>query len=110
MSEKRYLFDASVAKTITAGATMEIICDDTLTIASVSMSAAGTLNLSADSNLNPGDRLVVIATSDGTGRNLTFGTSITGPVLAGVANKTKTQEFIYTGSAFVAVGAPVQID
>lgn len=74
------------------------------------LDAACTLNLTVDAQVTAGAILQVKALSDATARDLTFGTKITAPVCAGVISKTKVTTFIYDGTDFVAVGAPVQID
>ena len=77
----------------------------------VTVSATGsrTINLSIDAEMEVGAEIVVQVKTDGT-ETTTFGTGITGPVITGVAGKTKNQVFVYNGSAFVATGASVQID
>jgi hypothetical protein len=82
---------------------------ETREIATIDLGEAATLNVDV-SKSTVGDELIVKVSSDGTGRNLTFGTGITGPVLTGAANKTKVQAFVFDGEGFVASAAPVQID
>lgn len=95
-----YSSAAAISAKITAG----------LTVVEVSLGEAATINLDNESTPFPGAEVVVKAASDATGRDVTFGTGFTGPVLAGVANKTKTQRFVYDGTSFIACGAPIQID
>lgn len=78
-------------------------------ILTVALDTAATLNLTIDSETKIGTPLYVRASSDGTGRNLTPGTGMTGTAIAGVANKTKVSTFIYDGSTFVHAGTQ-QID
>ena len=110
MAKKRYAFVGSCGYSVTSAAAIEINPTETREIITIALGEDATLNIGADALPTIGDEVVVVASSDGTARDLTFGTGITGPVLAGAINKTKVQSFIYNGTAFVASGAPVQID
>ena len=92
---------ATMAATITKQQTI-------ITIAA--MGAAGTLNLTVDAAVKVGAILTVKAASDGTARDLTPGTKMVGPVVAGVISKTKSSSYIYDGTNFIAMGAAVQLD
>jgi hypothetical protein len=92
------------------GATLALTVNNTKTIASVSLSQAATLNVTPNAELPVGSELHLKVTSDATGRDVTLGTNITGPTLAGTANKTKVATFVYDGSAFLQTGAVVQLD
>lgn len=65
-----------------------------------------TLNVTVDDQVEIGARLLVASKTDGTETTI-FGTGITGATITGVAGKTITKEFVYTGSAFVAVGEQI---
>lgn len=107
---KKYKIDSSVAFTITEAAVIELNLSESKSIVKLAVTGAVTLNLSAAAKPSIGDELILQVVNDGTIRTLTFGTGITAPNLVGVANKTKVQSFVYDGTAFVATGAPVQID
>ena len=67
------------------------------------------LTVATDGELEAGAELVVIAKSDASARNV----NLTGALPAqmpGTISKTKVQTFVYTGSAWIAKGAIVQID
>lgn len=74
------------------------------------LSANGTLNLAIDAQVSKGAVLRIKAASDGTGRSVTLGTGLEGPAMGGTANKTKVQSFLYDGSVFSPMGAPLQLD
>lgn len=107
---KTYEIGSSTLLTPAYAAAIEVELSESRTIIDLSLTGDATLNSSADSKPSIGDEVIVKAASDGTARDVTFGTGFTGPVLAGVISKTKTQAFVYDGTSFVAVGAPVQID
>lgn len=110
MNEKKYQIGSSTATTVTYAAIMEINPSESRTIVTTALTGAGTLNLGADAKPQIGDELILKVSSDATARDLTLGTGITGPVLAGTINKTKVQSFVYDGTAFIAAGALIQID
>lgn len=110
MPKVLFPFASADAVTMTDGATIALTVSNSKTVASVSLSQAATINVTIGSGVPVGAELVLKITSDGTGRDVTCGTNLTGPVIAGVAGKTKVASFVYDGSAFVASGASVQID
>lgn len=69
-----------------------------------------TLNLTIDSQVREGARLLVKVPATNNADDLTFGAGIDAPAIVGVATKTKTQEFVYDGTLFVPAGAVTQID
>lgn len=69
-----------------------------------------TLNLTIDSQVRKGARLLVKVPATNNADDLTLGAGIDAPIIVGVAGKTKTQEFVYDGTLFVPAGAVVQID
>jgi uncharacterized protein (AIM24 family) len=110
MSKTKFAFGYSclVAATADTGV-IAFAPSESREIVEIDLTAAATINVdTAISTI--GDEVVVKVSSNNTARDLTFGTGITGPVLAGVINKTKVQSFVYDGSAFIATAAPVQID
>ena len=80
----------NVAKiAVTADTTMAATISEQVTQLTISeMAGAGTLNLTVGAEVNDGAELHIIASADGTGRALTFGTGITGNNVTVTANKT----------------------
>lgn len=108
---KVYKIKGTEEQTIASAANIAVTVKESVNVVNIALTAATTIILDAASKCVPGQRVIFKIGSDGTGRNATFSTGFTGPVLAGTANKTKTQEFVYTASAgFVAVGSPIQLD
>lgn len=103
-------FGAPEVITLESAATLAVTAQNSTTIVKVDLESAATLNVTPDAQLPIGSRLTISASSDGTARDLTLGTGITGPVLEGVINKTLVAEFVFDGSAFLQAGASVQID
>jgi len=68
-----------------------------------------TLNLTVGSEVNAGAMLHLKVKTTAT-ETFTFGTSIDGPTVTGVAGKTWTQSFWYDGTTFLPCGAKIQID
>lgn len=93
----------SAAQAVTIRNTMTILSFAILT-------GDTTLNLTIGENVRPGARLLLIVPATNNADDLTLGTGIDGPVIVGVATKTKTQEFVFDGTRFVPAGAVVQID
>ena len=108
----RKLYDRgyAVVTTVASAAAIEVNPTENLEVYKIALGEDATLNIGATAKPVPGDEILVEVSSDATARDLTFGTGITGPVLAGVINKTKTQRFVYTGTGYVASAGPVQID
>lgn len=87
--------------------TQALTCNSTLTIFEPAIATANvTVNVTAGEQLIKGSRLLVVFKTTAT-ETLTFGTGIDGILITGVAGKTKTKEFVYTGSIFVAVGEQI---
>src|SRR5690606_36635832 len=104
-------FGAADVQSVSAAATVELKVSNNKTIVDMGeMSAAMTLDLDIDAELQAGAELHIKAKSDGTARDITFGAGFDAPVLAGVINKTKVQSFVYDGTAFLPIGAALQID
>lgn len=112
MAELNFPFGAADSQSIThSGGVAAATINNNMTIVDLgTMDADVTLNLTLNKDLNAGAILVVKGASDGTARDVTFGTGITGPDLAGVISKTKTQSFIFDGSGFIGIAAAVQLD
>jgi hypothetical protein len=102
-------FGPASTVTLTSAATLAASVNNTLTIITVALGTAATLNLTIGEGTKVGSILVVRASSDGTARDLTPSTGMTGTAVAGVINKTKTATYIYNGSTFVHI-ATQQID
>jgi hypothetical protein len=95
-------YAANIAATIKNQ--MTIIKPGTLT-------GALTLDLTIDSQVSVGARLLLVLTSDGTARTTTLGTGIDGPAIVGVINKTMSQEFCLDGDGvFKPVGSFAQVN
>jgi len=112
-SDTKYIkfpFGDADVQALDDGATLALEVNNTKTIATVSLSQAATLNVTPNAELPAGSELHLKVTSDGTGRDVTLGTNITGPTLSGTASKTKVATFVYDGSAFLQSGAVVQLD
>lgn len=91
-------------------AAQEVTVKNMMTILNFAiLTGATTLNLTIDSQVRKGARLLLKVPATAT-EVLTLGTGIDAPAIVGVAGKTKTQEFVYDGTLFVPAGAVVQID
>ena len=106
----KYLFGYSTALTIAYAAAMEAEVSDTRNIISIDLTGNGELSLAATSKPTLGDEIFLKVSSDGTARDLTFGSGFIAPTLAGVINKTKVLHLVYDGANFIAAGAAVQIN
>lgn len=104
----KFMYSCLVAAASDAGV-IAFAPTETREIVEIALGEAATINVDPDLS-TVGDELVLKVSSDGTGRNLSFGTGIAGPALTGTANKTKVQKFIYDGTIFIATAAPIQID
>ena len=93
-----------------AAALAVAIKQQTVFITPVTLTGVVTVNLTIDAQVTPGAILVLKLTSDGTGRDVTPGTGFLAPVVAGVISKTKVATYIYNGTAYVPMGAAVQVD
>lgn len=111
IADIKFPFGYADVQTPTYAATLAISISDNMTIlAPTVMTGALTINLTINSGVLAGARLLVVALSDGTARAVTFGTGFTSPVLAGVISKTKTIEFVYDGTSFKPTSIGIQID
>ena len=105
------VFPTSEKQVLAGDVTIDALVERSTTIIDLGeLTAAGTLDLTIGSDVPVGAILTVKAQSDATARDLTFGTGMIGPVMAGVISKTKTALFIFDGVNFVAMAAAVQID
>lgn len=108
---KSYKLNGSTAGSVAYAASVALLANDSVNVFAIDLTGACTVTVSEDSKaVVPGTKIILKASSDGTARDVTFGTGITAPVLEGVINKTKVQELVYDGSGWVACSAPVQID
>ena len=69
-----------------------------------------TINVTVDEEVPVGAELVHIQAATASADDVTYGTAIDGPVLVGVAGKTKVTNFVYDGVSFKQTGGFVQID
>ncbi len=99
-----------IALTATGAQAVEVV-DNVTIIDGVTVPATGnrTINVTPGRDLSTGAMLMALLKTAAT-ETTTFGTSITGAVITGVAGKTKTVLFVYDGSGFVQVGDSAQID
>ena len=108
----RHPFGLADSKELTATGVQALSINDDFTIIDgVTVEATGnrTLNLTVDSEIKSGARLLLKSKTNGTETTI-FGTGITSVTITGVAGKTKTQGFTYDGTAFLPDGTSVQID
>lgn len=108
----KWPFGLGETKTLTATGAQALTIDDNLTIidgVTVEATADRTLNLTIDSEISLGARLLVKTKTNGT-EDTIFGTGITSVTVTGVAGKTFSQGFTYDGTEFTPDGTSVQID
>lgn len=106
----KFPFGPADVQTLEDSDTIALSITNAKTIASVSLGQAATINVTVVDDLPVGSELILKITSDATGRDVTCGTNLTGPVIAGASNKTKMAMFVFDGSAFLASAASIQID
>ncbi len=107
---EKFKIGSAVVFALASAAAIELETSESKSVVTIDLEEDATLALSSDALPSPGDELILKVSSDATARDLTLGTGITAPVIAGVINKTKVQSFVYDGGNFIATGAPVQID
>lgn len=107
---KKYQLGSAVAFAIAYATEMKAKVSESRSIISINLTGAGELSLDTESKPQVGDEVILKVSSDGTARDLTFGTGFTAPTLAGVISKTKVQSFVYDGTSFIATGTAVQIN
>lgn len=98
-----------VTPTIAAGAATVTVQDNMTIIKTGALDAALTLTLTAHAEIRVGAQVLVVATSDGTGRNVTFAGDATAIAISGTANKTKTKLLMWDGTKFRGI-AGEQVD
>ena len=112
MTQIKWPFGEADSKELTATGAQALTIDDNMTIIDgVTVEATGnrTLNLTIDSEVKAGAKLLLKSKTNGTETTI-FGTGITSVTITGAAGKTKTQGFTYDGTAFLPDGTSVQID
>ena len=102
--------EGDVQAIIAAAVMPATITKQNTVIAIAAMGAAGTLNLTVADTVKKGAILQVVAESDATARDLTPGTGMVGPVIAGVISKKIAASYMYDGSNFVMMGASIQLN
>ncbi len=105
-------FGAATVVALTATGAQAIAIDDLMTIIdgeTVEATGNRTINLTIDSEVIAGARLLVKSKTNGTETTI-FGTLITSVTITGAAGKIKTQAFTYDGTTFIPDGLSVQID
>jgi len=104
----KYPFGPCDEQSLADAATMTQTINNTLTIISRAGGfgqAVTGLSLLAAQDLPAGAKVIVRIAQGATGRNVTFGaagSTVTAPVLTGVANDVDTISLVYDGSAFLA--------
>lgn len=94
----------------TFAATMAAEIYDRLTILKLpTLTGNATLDITPGPEVRVGDSIILQVKATAT-ETLTLGSNIEGPTIVGVAGKTKQQRFTWTGAAYTADGAVVQID
>lgn len=79
-----------------------ITIENSLTIIKLAgMTSATDVDLTAGADLEDGAEVIIDATQNGTGRNVTLGDNIVAPDLVGVANDRDTIRLKYYGGEFV---------
>ena len=99
ISQRAVAYLATIAETIAN----ETILDFAI------LTGNATLNLTIATGLPVGTKLHLKVPATAT-ETLALGTAIDAPTIVGVAGKTKVQSFYYNGTAFLPMGAVVQID
>jgi hypothetical protein len=102
-------FGPATVVTLASAATLAASVNNSATIIKVSLDTAATLNLTVDPATKVGSMLYVVVGSDGTARNLTPGTGMTGTAVAGTISKTKIASYVYDGLTYKHTGTQ-QID
>jgi hypothetical protein len=97
----------TIAATGTTAAT--ISNQETYVSTLTTLTGNATLDLTISSELKAGALLHLKVKTTGT-ETFTFGTSIDGPTVTGVAGKTWCQSFWFDGTTFLPCGAKIQID
>lgn len=98
-----YPFGPADFYAVDSDVTISLSIDNTVTFVEMSLDTAATVNITPVSGLYKGSMLYLKITSDGTGRDVTLGTNITGTTVSGVANKTKLVAAIFDGDDFFVV-------
>lgn len=105
------VFPTNEALAPEAGATIAVAINRQVTTIDLgTLSAAATVNATISSDVERGAMINIKAKSDGTARDITLGTGFTAPTFAGTISKTKVCTYIYDGTSFLPIAAPVQID
>lgn len=104
-------FGAADKQTIAYAANPVVTITNMMTILVFTILTGDTeLDLIIDAEVVPGAMILIRVPATTSGDDVTFGDGIDAPNLVGVAGKTKTQAFVYDGTAFIPAGGPVQID
>ena len=79
------------------------ICNNKSIVEVDTMTGDGTLDIDIDAETRDGAEILLLATADGTPRNLTLGAGTTGEVIAIAAGETVAIKLEYDGVQFVAI-------
>jgi len=105
------VFPTQEQQTVAADAEIAIAIERQHTSVDIGeMAANAAIDLTIADHVEAGATLSIKGKSDGTARRMTFGTGLTALVASGTINKTKIVHFMYDGTTFNAMGAPVQLD
>ena len=94
-----------VEPTLSSNAAEVKVERDTTIVDLGTLEAAATLTLTPGNSLNIGAKVVVKSASDGTARAVTVkqDASTTVDTISGTANTTKAKQYMWTGSAWIAI-------
>ncbi len=94
-----------VEPTLSSNAAEVKVERDTTIVNLDTLEAAATLTLTPGNSLNIGAKVVVKAASDGTARAVTVkqDAATTVDTISGTANTTKAKQYMWTGSAWIAI-------
>lgn len=107
---KTHKLGSSTLLALTYAAAIDVKLTESVTVATLALTGDTTINLDSESQPSVGDQVTFKLTADATERDVTFGTSFTGPVNTVTISKTDVVTFIYDGTGFIQAGAAVQID
>lgn len=105
-NQVRFPFGEADVQNVTSAATIDLtVTNAGLTYVKLStLSAAATVNVTAvAANMVDGAMLFIEIPSDGTARNVTPGTLLQSPTIAGVISKTKVAGFMWVTDKFIKV-------
>lgn len=104
------VFPTKESQTLTPAATMPVTIKRQFTVIDMgTLAAAATLNATIGSDVEAGAKVLIKALSDGTARDVTFGTGFNAPNMSGTISTKKAITMVYDGTAFIPSGPAVVI-